>query len=178
MSQEANITGSFIWTFDDVKSRQDALAPIGSQQRRFLFFFLIMVVGVITMIKDIRKVFFSSDPLIVAAPLIAMLGIYLAVMYNRNANLKTGFLQSPDSNKRIEVTFTRDEIVMKAEGIYEHKWKWSVIKEVQQNPKGFCFFLAEQAGFWIPIRAFQSQEDVNSIAQLARRFTPKFKVLP
>jgi len=142
MSQETIITGSFIWTFDDVKSRQNVLAPIGPQQRRFLFFFLIMVVVVIATVKDIREVFFSSDPLILVAPLIVMFGVYLAVMYNRNANLKIGFLQSPDSNKRIEVMFTQDDIVMKAEGIYENRWKWNVIKEVQQNPKGFCFFLA------------------------------------
>ena len=130
MPQETVVTGSFIWTFEDVKARQDALVQIASQQRRFLFFFIIMVVIVITINKDIRKVFFSSDPLVIVAPLIVMLSVYLAVMYNRNANLKTGFLQSPDSNKRIEVRFTQNEIVMKAEGLYENKWRWDLIKEV------------------------------------------------
>lgn len=183
MTQEITVTGSFIWTLDDVKIRQAVLdgKPVTIQGKIFVYTIgFVFLVGLLTQISMSGKINLRSlitDPYLVTVTLGGFVILYLLFSFTQNANLKKGFLQSPDSNKRIDVVFTQDEIIMKAEGIYENKWKWNMIKEVQQNPKGFCFYFAERSGFWIPIRAFQPQEDVNTIAELAKRLTPKFKVL-
>lgn len=177
MSQEANITGSFIWTFEDVKIRQEVLAgrPVTTGGKVMTYIITLVVLVIAFAVTNLRSLF--ADPYLASITVGGIILFYLIFSYSQRANLKKGFLQSPDSNKHIEVMFTQDEIVMKAEGIYENRWKWNVIKEVQQNPKGFCFFLAEKFGFWIPIRAFQSQADINALIELAKQRVPKFKAL-
>lgn len=176
MHQETNITGSFIWTFEDVKTRQEVLAgrPVTTGGKVVAYAIMSVVIVIFFVVTGIRLPL--TDPYLVSIVLGVIVIFYLIFSYSQGANLKKGFLQSPDSNKRIEVIFTQDEIIMKAEGIYENKWKWNTIREVRQNPKGFCFFVAEQVGFWIPIRAFQSKADIDSAIELARQLTPKFKV--
>jgi hypothetical protein len=170
MSEQPLLTGSFIWTLEDVKTRQDIL--LGIRQRRFLFISLILVVAVVALYwKSVNGVVFRSagDLILFVLPVLVILITCFFLRSNQNINLKKAFLQSPDCNKRIDVLFTREDITMKAEGIYENKWKWNTILLVQRSPKGFCFFLAERTGFWVPIRAFASQADADAMTDLARQ---------
>ncbi len=170
MSDQTPITGSFIWTLEDVKASQDVLIKTRSRQQNFVTITLALV-AIICMIYYRTSIHSLFDLLLYAFPLFIIFFIPFSVRYNQKSNLERAFSQRPDSNKRIDITFTQDEIIMKAEGIYENKWKWNTIKEVQRNPKGFCFFLAEQTGFWVPIRAFASQADIDSMVQLARQLS-------
>lgn len=170
MFEQSPLTGSFIWTLEDVKTRQDIL--MGTRQRRFLFLSLVLVIAVVAMYwKSVNGVVFRSagDLFLFVLPMLVILITYFFLRSNQNINLKKAFLQSPDCNKRIDVIFTREDITMKAEGIYENKWKWDTILLVQRNPQGFCFFLAERTGFWVPLRAFASQADAEAITDLARQ---------
>ncbi len=176
MSEQTPITGSFIWTLEDVKTRQAVLSRIpmtakGKLASYALTGFLI-VIAFAFIIRGSGKNFrsFFEDPFLASMPFVVII-VILVFSYSRSANLKKAFLQSPDHDKRIDVTLTCEEIILKAEGIYENKWEWGTIKEVQRNPKGFCFFLAEQAGIWIPIRAFASQAEIDSITEFVRNLS-------
>jgi len=173
MSEEIKITGSFVWTFEDVKAREDALASIGPQQRFIIF--LPLIIAIIIFALVITRITRSPSGLIpFLIPVVLMLGVFFII---QTGIRKKTFMQSPDNNKRVNVLFTKDEIAMTVEGAYETKWKWNVIKGVQQDSKGFFFFIAEKTGFWVPIRTFQSEEDIASVAELAKQLTPSFKVL-
>lgn len=174
MSEKTPITGSFIWTLEDAKTRQDVLAgtPMTVKGKFITYALTVTLITIslafIAIRGGINFPSFFDDPYLASIPLVVFIIIILVFSYSRNANLRKGFLQSPDRNKRVDVTVTYNEIIMKVEGISETRWNWNTIKEVRRNPKGFCFFLAEQIGFWIPIRAFQSQADADSMAELVR----------
>lgn len=174
MSEQTSITGSFIWTLEDVKIRQDVLTgtPITAKGKIISYTLtgiLLAIAFAFIVIRSGKNLgSFFDDPFLASIPF-AVFIVVLVLSYSRSTNLKKGFLQSPDHNKHVDVTVTHDEIIMKVEGISETKWNWNTIKEVQRNPKGFCFFLAEKTGFWIPIRMFASQADIDSLVQLVRR---------
>lgn len=187
MAQETTITGSFIWTLEDVKIRQEVLSgrPVTISRKIIVYSttgaIMVFAIALLLFVIDREAFrFFYEDPYSALVPLVILVVTFvvsfLVSRYFSNANLKKSFLQSPDSNKRVDVSISQDEIVMKVEGISETKWVWKVIKEVRQNPKGLCIFIAEKTGFWIPIRAFQSQADVDAVIELAKQLTPKFKV--
>ena len=96
-------------------------------------------------------------------------------IFNRaqKENLQKAFMENPDGNKPVVVTINSDEIIMKTDNIRESRWKWISIVEVMRTNRGFLFFYAPQVGFWIPIRAFQSESDINNLLELAKHLTPK-----
>ncbi len=171
MSQQTPITGSFIWTLEDAKTRQAVLMGTRQQTSVYIALVIVVAVGAIYWGSGRISIRSVSDLFSFAVPLFIILIIYLFFRYNQGPRLEQAFSQSPDSNKRIDVTLTHEEIIFKAEGIYENKWEWGTIKEVQRNPKGFCFFLAEQAGIWIPIRAFASQAEIDSLTEFIRNLS-------
>ncbi len=172
MPEQTPITGSFIWTLEDAKTRQDVLTrmPVTTKGKFTSYAVTVILLasafGFITVRAGIHVRSFFGDPYLLLVIFLPLIVFYFVFRYSQRANLKKGFLQSPDSNKRIDIVFTHEEIIIKAEGIYENRWQWGTIKEVQRNPKGFCFFLAEQAGIWIPIRAFQSEADLQALKEL------------
>ncbi len=167
MSEQAPITGSFIWTLEDARERQTIL--LKTQKQNYIpIVFVLTLVTIISMIYYRTSIHSFFDLLLYALPLFTILFIPFFVRYNQKSNLKRAFSQSLDSNKRIDVILTHKEITMKTEGIYEDKWKWNTIKEVRRNSQGFCFLLTEQAGFWVPIRAFQSEAEAHSIVELVK----------
>ncbi len=175
MSEQAPITGSFIWTLDDAKISQDIFAgrPVTMQEKVFAYAFLgILIAALLAFLSITGKINFRSffsNPSQIVFPLVIFTIFFLFFIYRYSANLKKGFLQSPASNKRVEITITREEIIAKVEGISESKWNWNTIKEVRRHPLGFSFFQTEQAGLWIPIRTFASPTDIDSMAQLAKQ---------
>ncbi len=177
------ITGSFIWTLEDAKTRQDVLTrmPVTTKGKftsyALTIILLVAALGLIVMRAGVRLRSFFSDPYLLLVVVLPLIVFYFVFRYNQSANLKKGFQQSPDSNKRIDIAVTHEEILIKAEGIYENKWQWGTIKEVQRNPKGFCFFLAEQAGIWIPMRAFPSKTEADSITELIRHLSQEMPSL-
>jgi hypothetical protein len=175
MTQEMNITGSFIWTFDDVKIRNEVLAgrPVTTGRKVVTYIITFVAFAFLFVIPNFRRAVFS-DPYIALISIGGIIVAYIVINYSQRANLKKAFLQSPDSNKRIEVMFTGEEIILSAEGIYENKWKWNMIKDAQQYPDGLCFFMGEHTGIWIPIRAFQSKTDIDAVMKFAKQLTIKF----
>lgn len=174
MPAQTPIAGSFIWTLEDMSTRQAVLigAPM-TARGKFISYsitvFLIMMTFILVVVatgKSLRS--FFADPFLVSIPFLTFI-IILIFIYSNNANLKKSFLKSPDHDKRVDVTVSQDEIIMRIEGISENKWNWNTIKEVQRNPKGFCFFIAEKSGFWIPIRAFSSPADIEAMTQLIKQ---------
>jgi hypothetical protein len=188
MKQNIRITGTFIWTLDDLIARKKALVtkPTASSGKSFIFSWLaygLLALAIIWVVfKLLNKQIIPSLTTIQGyLPLIGMylfLSVALWVTYTfiQKQKLKQSFLQSPDSNKNILVTITYDEIVMKADGSSETRWNWKALSEVRKTPKGFCFFQAPRTVFWIPIRAFQSAKDIETISELAKRLTPKFSI--
>jgi hypothetical protein len=108
--------------------------------------------------------------------LLLSIALWATFIFVQRRNLKQSFLKSPDSNKRVLVTITRDEIVMQADGSPETRWKWKALSGVRKTPKGFFFFQAPRTVFWIPVRAFQSSKDIETVSELAKSLTPKFSV--
>jgi len=188
MEQNIHITATFVWTFDDVKDTQRALAasPVVLSSKSSISSWLVYGLLALAIVWTIAKLFDEQKIPSFAAirnnlPLIGMYLLPVIVLwatftFAQKRNLKQGFSQSPDKNKRVIVTFTPDEIVMKIDGSYETRWKWAVLIEVRRTPKGFCFFQAPKFGFWIPVRAFQTSIDIETVSELARRLTPKFSV--
>jgi hypothetical protein len=188
MDQHTPITATFIWTFEDAKARQKALAaePIPSTGKSALAAWLtygILAAAVVLLLfpdPDARISQFLSafrDNLTLFAILTPpILIIWAMLTFLPMRNLKRSFLQSPDSNRRVEVMFTPDIILMKVPDVYEMKWEWAAIHEVRRTPKGLCFFQAPKTGFWIPLHAFQSAADVQAVSEMARRLTPRFVV--
>jgi hypothetical protein len=188
MEQNTHITATFIWTFDDMKARHEALTarPVVPSHKLSIFSWLtygtlgLAIITWIIMGVDQEK-FPSFTTIQNNLPLIGMylfliITLWATFTFFQKRNLKQGFLQSPDSNKRVVVTITSDEIIMKADGSSETRWSWTVLSEVRKTPKGFCFFQSPKTGFWIPIRAFQSTNDIEAVAELAKSLTPKFSI--
>ena len=188
MRQNIHITATFIWTLDDLIARKKALVirPVASSGKLPIFSWLtygLLILAIAwTIAKLLNKQIIPSFAAIQNyLPLIGMylflsIALWVTFTFVQKRNLKQSFLQSLDSNKRVLVTITADEIVMKADGSSETRWNWKVLSEVRKTPKGFCFFQAPRTVFWIPIRAFQSTNDIEVVSELARSLTPKFSI--
>jgi len=188
MKQNIHITATFIWTFDDLIARKKALAakPVALSGKLSIFSWLtygLLALAIVWIIAKLlnKQIIPSFTTLQSYLPLIGMylflsLALWATFTFVQKRNLKQDFLKSPDSNKRVLVTITTDEIVMKADGSPETRWNWKVLSAVRKTPKGFVFFQAPRTVFWIPIRAFQSTDDVEAVSELAGRLTPKFSV--
>jgi hypothetical protein len=188
MKQNIHITATFIWTLEDLIARKKALMarPGASSGKSSIFSWLtygLLALAIVWIIAKLlnKQIIPSFTTIQSYLPLIGMylflsIALWGTFTFIQKRNLKQSFLQSPDSNKLVLVTITRDEIVMKADGSSETRWNWKVLSEVRKTPKGFCFFQAPRTVFWIPTRAFQSAKDIEAVSELARSLTPKFSI--
>jgi hypothetical protein len=188
MKQNIHITGNFIWTLDDLIARKKALVtkPAAPSGKSSIFLWLaygLLAVAVVWGITKLlnKQITLSFGTIQGYLPLIGMYlflcaALWATYTFIQKRKLKQSFLQSPDNNKRVLVTITRSEIVMKADGSPETRWNWKSLNEVRKTPKGFCFFQAPRTVFWIPVRAFESPNDIEVVAELAKSLTPRFSV--
>ena len=188
MKQNIHITGTFIWTLDDLIARKKALVtkPTVSSGKSSIFSWLVyglLALAIVWLVAKLlnKQIIPSLTTIQGYLPLIGMylflsVALWATYTFIQKRKLKLSFLQSSDSNKSVLVTITSDEIVMKADGSSETRWNWKVLSEVRKTPKGYCFFQAPRTVFWIPIRAFQSAKDIEAVSGLAKRLTPKFSV--
>ncbi len=153
--EDTSITATFIWTFDEVKARQAALAgrrvsltkgPITEVEVVAALFIVVAIVLIRNILKEPDITFSATQNLpLIALYILPILFVLAAiVMLVQKNNLKRGFLLSPDHNKPIVVTFTPDEIIMKVENVYENRWKWTALTGVRRMSEGFCFFVASK----------------------------------
>ena len=152
MKKNIHITATFIWTFDDLIARKKALvtSPVASSGKLSIFSWLtygLLVLAIVWIIAKLlnKQIIPSFTTIQSYLPLIGMylflsIALWATFTFIQKRNLKQGFLKSPDSNKRVLVTITPDEIVMKADGSSENRWNWKVLNEVRKTPKGFVFF--------------------------------------
>jgi hypothetical protein len=188
MKKNIHITATFIWTFDDLIARKKELVKkTGASSGKLSIFswliygiLILAIAWVITRLLN-KQIVISFTTLQNYLPMIGMylllsIALWATFIFVQRRNLKQSFLKSPDSNKRVLVTITRDEIVMQADGSSETRWKWKALSGVRKTPKGFFFFQAPRTVFWIPVRAFQSTDDIETVSELAKSLTPKFSV--
>ena len=185
MTQEMPITAEFIWTFDEMKAMQEALimTPVTPKSKPLGFSWITCVllpVAIILMImgNSINFRFPTIDTIkdnlpVIFIYMIPVLVLWAVFSYAQKNNLKKAFINGPDSNKRIHITLTPDEVVLTSQAL-ETRLEWTRFTEVRRTSKGFCFLQTPQTGLWIPIRAFKSHADVESVSEMARRLTPKF----
>ncbi len=187
MKKNIHITATFVWTLDDLIARKKGLArKTGSSGKLSFFFWLIYgllilaIAWVITRLLnkqiDISFTAIQNHLPLISIYLFLFVALWATFIFVQRQNLKQSFLKSPDSNKRVLVTITREEIVMQADGSPETRWKWKALSGVRKTPKGFFFFQAPRTVFWIPVRAFQSAKDIETVSELAKSLTPKFSV--
>jgi hypothetical protein len=137
-------------------------------------FVIIQIISyVISLLIDTIKNNLSN---VISLPVL-FVALWAVITVSRNQNLKQAFRASPDNNKTMLVTIMPDGIEMKTAGNYEMKWKRASLLEVCRTPKGFCFFQAPQTGFWIPLHAFQSQNDIEIVSEMAGRLAAKFVMM-
>jgi hypothetical protein len=189
MKKNVHITATFVWSFDDFVARRKALVtnPVASSGKktsifpRLVYGLLILAIAwvIVKLLNNQITLLFPTIqnylPLI-GIYLLLSIALWAIFTFIQRRNLKQSFLKSPDSNKSVLVTITRDEIVMKADGSSENRWNWKALNEVRKTPKGFVFFQAPRTVFWIPNRAFQSVDDIETVSELAKRLTPKFSI--
>lgn len=187
MTEETPITAEFIWTFDEMKAMQEALAmtPVASKSKTSGFSwitYVLLPVAIIIMIANnsINFRFPAIDNIKDNLPMIfiyivPVLALWAVFSYAQKNNLRKAFINNPDSNKRIHITLTPDEVVLTSEAL-ETRLKWTRFIEVRHTSKGFCFLQSPQTGFWLPIHAFKSTADVESVSEMARHLTAKFTV--
>jgi hypothetical protein len=185
MTQATPITAEFIWTIDELKAMQEALAimAVSSKGKTSGFSwitYVLLPIAIIIMIMDdstkyrLPSIVTIKDNLPMIGILVLLVLMFWAIFsYAQRHNLKEVFFNSPDYNKRIRVTLTADEFVLTSEAL-ETRLKWTRFIEVRRTSKGFCFLQSPHVGFWIPIHAFKSTADVESVSEMARRLTPKF----
>jgi ABC-type multidrug transport system fused ATPase/permease subunit len=141
MKKNIRITGTFIWTLDDLIARKKALVtkPVASSGKLSIFSWLVYgllavaIVWIVTKLLN-KQIIPSFTTIQGYLPLIGMylfLSIVLWATYDfiQKRKLKQSFLKSADSNKSVLVTITSDEIVMKADGSSETRWSWKVLNE-------------------------------------------------
>ena len=195
MDQNTHITLTYTWTLDDAKDHNNAIIkrqvnlPSKSSLGSWLTYVLLaaaIIVLIITRVTENKPLFptltdTQNAPSSVIAGLLPVIIIVATFwfIFNRaqKENLQKAFMGNPDGNKPVVVTINSDEIIMKTDNIRESRWKWIAIVEVMRTNKGFLFLYAPHVGFWIPIRAFQSESDINSLLELANHLTPKVSTM-
>ncbi|CAG0985243.1 hypothetical protein ANAEL_01983 [Anaerolineales bacterium] len=184
MEKSTQINASFTWTLDDLKTRQQVLnSNLGTSPNNFssFSFFSRLVYGVLiiaiaaTVVKDGQTIYSTIQSKL---PLIGvyLLLLFIVLLTTLSIVQKRNLVENPDKNKHVDITITSNEIVIKTDSSPEIRWSWTLICEVQKTINGFYFFQAPHAGFWIPIRAFQSANDIEAVSELARSLTPKFSI--
>jgi heme/copper-type cytochrome/quinol oxidase subunit 2 len=186
MELNSPITGTFIWTYDEVNARQEALTskPSSSKYESVISNIIsVVIIAAVLLYLAIRisanqKTLYMNtiqnslpEIIVFAIPVIV---IFVAFYIFKKQNLKQSFLKSPDCNKRLFVEITSAEISIKLPDVYEMVWKWTSLIEIRRTPKGFCFFQAPHSGFWIPLHAFESQNDIEIISEMAKHLSPKY----
>ena len=187
MTQTKNITVEFIWTIDEMKAMQEALTIVSVAHKDkpsgFSWItYILLPIAIIIMITN-NSINFRFPAINNIKDNLPMIFIYLVPVlvlwavfsYAQKNNLRKAFINSPDSNKHIHITLTPNEVVLTSEAL-ETRLKWTRFIEVRRTSKGFCFLQSPQTGFWLPIHAFKSTADVESVSEMARHLTPKFTV--
>ena len=174
MEKNTHINASFTWTLDDLKTRQQALNSnrSTSYSSSSSFFWLVCSVLILALATNGEVLYYHRSKL----PLIGvwLLFVFIVSLITLSITQKRSLIENPDKNKHVDITITSDGIIIKTDSSPEIRWSWTLICEVQKTNNGFCFFQTPHTGFWIPIRAFQSTNDIEAVSELARSLTPKF----
>ncbi len=82
----------------------------------------------------------------------------------------------PSSNKYVVLHIDNERIVTTVEGQAQHHKMWRGLLKVIRTPAGF--FLGQPShwsiGWWIPLEAFESEDEIERFAHLARNNVPKY----
>jgi len=171
MDQNNSITLTYTWTLDDAKDHDKALFFRQFKLARKTWLPIVLIAVAIIGFA------IQSDLSLIIPALLPVIIIAIPFWFIFTHAQKKAFKEGPYGNRTILVTINSDEITMKSGDNREGRWKWTAIVEVMRTNKGFLFFEAPQVGFWIPIRAFQSESDINSVLELAKHLTPKVSTM-
>jgi YcxB-like protein len=177
MSEEAPITASFILTLDEIKKAQAlSSSKPGLRQMVIPLVFIVglspIVIGVLS--HRIRVNTADWTPMKILVLVAGFVILYFFFRYQRNEALKQAFAQNPAANKRLEYRFSPGMVIATVDGVSETQSQWSSYVEVRRTKDGFLFLQSPQFGFWIPHHAFNSKQDADAVAELARKLVPSF----
>src|SRR4030095_4263072 len=110
MNQNIHITATFIWTFDDLKARQEALVsnPVKSSNKYSSWLvhgLLILAIAWLIFNPSSKQTIPSFATIQDKLPLIAfclplVIVLWITFSFVQKRNLKQAFSQNPDNNKR------------------------------------------------------------------------------
>ncbi len=165
MSEKTQITASFVFTFDELKTAV-LLQPFQLYLPGILIFIMSLSIPAVMALMNGYPVSIIISSLYYVVPFLVV--VILFSLYSQKATSKKVFSQTPWANRHIEYNFSKDEIVERVEGISETKFPWTNIRRVKRTKKGFIFYRS-QSYFWVPEHAFQSREEANTAAEFAHQ---------
>jgi hypothetical protein len=186
MAENTSITASFVVTLDEIKTAHFAaisIQQIKAKSSRSAKIQSIIAYGILAacIIFMVFRGNFSfkmpttlSEFIIFIPPILFMAVLWATLKYNQKNSFNNFFDQLPAGNKHVEFTFSQNEIIQKMEGLFESKNQWGSYIKVARTQKGFLFFTSLQSYVWIPSHAFQSKEDADALADIARKLVPIF----
>jgi hypothetical protein len=116
----------------------------------------------------------ASDIFLVSLLFVLIFAAWAIFRYTQYYSFKKDFAKLPLKEKRVEYLFSENEVCSKTKGVFEGTHQWSSYVKVVRTTKGFLFYSQPHLYAWIPNHAFQSKEDAQAVAELARQFAPQF----
>jgi ATP-dependent Zn protease len=176
------INASYVFTLDEVKAAQATIISVQNIETEGNPSKIQTAIAVILIIGTLAFLFWKQGKIsnlldlafYILPPVILLVTLWAILKYGRNKLLTRNFFQSPERDKTIEYEFSENAVFSKIEGIREDKLQWSSFIKVVQTAKGLLLYTQPQLAIWIPNHAFQSKEDEQAVAELAKRFVPKF----
>lgn len=174
------ITARFSWTFEDIRTGRKLVKKPGNLG-------LLLITGVAVACCAILLIGAPSGRSYPLGTNLIILGIFsTAVAFGAIAlfltrKIETSFARSkfsnrPDANCEVEWKFSEFEIHSSTDHS-KSELKWIAFYKVISTPEGFIFMPNAEIFHFIPKRAFQSDEDINSLIALARRHASDFREL-
>jgi hypothetical protein len=158
------------WTLEDLLAGR----KITLRLQRSLFYFRVALGAALLglavwnyRVGDSMWVFYLAMTAVLAVAL-------LAKALTQNLLLRRQFSKRPDANVEVEWVVS-DHGIVASTPHSKSEIQWSAFQRVIFAPAGFVFMPNRQIFHFLPIRAFESPEDIGNLKSLARQHATEFK---
>ena len=174
------ITARFCWTVDDLFIGRKYATKSGIFGLPLISAIAVICCWILLRGAPRGRVYsLNTNLAIIGIFAVAVIGGGTALFLTRKIELvfaRRKFARRPDANAEVEWKFSDEEITTSTDNS-KSEMKWTAFHKVIATPKGLIFMPCAEIFHFIPIRAFQSSGDMETVMELARRQVAHFKIL-
>jgi hypothetical protein len=177
MIQDRTITVSYHPTVDEVLRSHRIHTRISTKWWQWLG---VIVLGIVMLVFLILQIRIAALPTwyVILIVILAFAVLYPGLFYFRRWQMRRAVARNlermTDGDKVVHYIIDADAVRSRVENLSEGSEKWAIFARVVRTPEGFLLYPTEHTYYWLPNHAFEPPEDADALADMARRYAPRY----